>query len=76
MITVFLDVFLRQAHTLLLPVVRAFAREDRYPRLGEITVPTVVTVGTADRSTPPNHSGARPQGYRARDRSPCRTPGT
>jgi pimeloyl-ACP methyl ester carboxylesterase len=56
MIAVFLDVFLRQAHTSLLPVVRAFAREDRYPRLGEITVPTVVMVGTADRSTPPNHS--------------------
>ncbi|MGX4694619.1 alpha/beta fold hydrolase [Streptomyces sp. JNUCC 63] len=40
----------------LLPVVRAFAREDRYPRLGEITVPTVVMVGTADRSTPPSRS--------------------
>ncbi|MFF7976188.1 alpha/beta fold hydrolase [Streptomyces sp. NPDC007905] len=56
MIAVFLEVFLRQAHTPLLPIVRAFAREDRYPRLGEITVPTVVMVGTADRSTPPNHS--------------------
>ncbi|MFE9171696.1 alpha/beta fold hydrolase [Streptomyces kebangsaanensis] len=52
----FLDVFLRQAHTSLPPVVRAFAREDRYPRPGEITVLTVVMVGTADRSTPPNHS--------------------
>ncbi|WP_073949103.1 alpha/beta fold hydrolase [Streptomyces kebangsaanensis] len=52
----FLDVFLRQAHTSIPPVVRAFAREDRYPRLGEITVPTDVMVGTADRSTPPNHS--------------------
>lgn len=37
-------------------IVRAFAREDRYPRLGEITVPTVVMVGAADRTTPPSHS--------------------
>ncbi|MGW1957634.1 alpha/beta fold hydrolase [Streptomyces sp. NPDC001920] len=56
MIDVFLDVFLRQDHALLLPVVRAFARENRYPRLPEITVPTVVMVGSADRSTPPSHA--------------------
>lgn len=37
-------------------IVRAFSREDRYPRLEEITVPTVVMVGSADRTTPPNHS--------------------
>jgi pimeloyl-ACP methyl ester carboxylesterase len=39
-----------------LAIVRAFSREDRYPRLGEIAVPTVVMVGAADRTTPPNHS--------------------
>lgn len=39
-----------------LEIVRAFSREDRYPRLGEIAVPTVVMVGAADRTTPPNHS--------------------
>lgn len=39
-----------------LDIVRAFSREDRYPRLGEIGVPTVVMVGAADRTTPPNHS--------------------
>jgi pimeloyl-ACP methyl ester carboxylesterase len=56
MIDVFLDVFLRQDHARLVPIVRAFAREDRYPRLAEITVPTVVMVGSADRSTPPSHA--------------------
>ncbi|OBK49590.1 alpha/beta fold hydrolase [Mycobacterium kubicae] len=43
-------------HGPLLPIVRAFSREDRYPRLGEIAVPTVVMVGAADRTTPPHHS--------------------
>jgi len=43
-------------HGPLLPIVRAFSREDRYPRLGEITVPTVVMVGASDRTTPPIHS--------------------
>ncbi|MFD9934052.1 alpha/beta fold hydrolase [Streptomyces massasporeus] len=56
MIEVFLEVFLQQAHASLVPIVRAFAREDRYPRLAEITVPTVVMVGSADRSTPPSHA--------------------
>ncbi|MEU0250465.1 alpha/beta fold hydrolase [Streptomyces sp. NPDC006235] len=56
MIEIFLEVFLQQAHTPLLPIVRAFAREDHYPRLAEITVPTVVIVGSADRSTPPSHA--------------------
>lgn len=44
------------AHGPLLPIVQAFAHEDRYPRLGEIRVPTVVMVGSADRTTPPRHS--------------------
>ncbi|MFI7413943.1 alpha/beta fold hydrolase [Streptomyces sp. NPDC049627] len=56
MIAVFLEVFLQQAHSLLVPIVRAFAGEDRYPRLAEITVPTVVMVGSADRSTPLSHA--------------------
>ncbi|MFD8233003.1 alpha/beta fold hydrolase [Streptomyces sp. NPDC059696] len=56
MIEVFLEVFLQQAHASLVPIVRAFAREDRYPRLAEIAVPTVVMVGSADRSTPSSHA--------------------
>jgi non-heme chloroperoxidase len=43
-------------HGPLIPIVRAFSREDRYPRLGEIAVPTVVMIGSADRTTPPHHS--------------------
>jgi non-heme chloroperoxidase len=58
MISVFIELFNRHLddHGSLLPIVRAFSREDRYPRLGEIAVPTVVIVGSADRTTPPHHS--------------------
>lgn len=58
MVSVFSEGFRQHVdeHGPLLPIVRAFSREDRYPRLGEITVPTVVMVGAADRTTPPNHS--------------------
>jgi non-heme chloroperoxidase len=34
------DVFLQQDHRPLLPILRACMREDRYPRLAEITVLT------------------------------------
>ena len=43
-------------HGPLLPIVQAYSREDRYPRLAEITVPTVVMVGSADRTTVPSHA--------------------
>lgn len=58
MVSVFMEAFNRHLdeHGPLLPIVRAFSREDRYPRLGEIEVPTVVMVGTADRTTPQSHS--------------------
>jgi non-heme chloroperoxidase len=58
MISAFLEIFHQHLdeHGPLTPIVRAFVREDRYPRLGEISVPTVVMVGSADRTTPPTHS--------------------
>lgn len=58
MISAFVESFEQHLaeHGPLSPIVHAFSREDRYPRLGEITVPTVVMVGTADRTTPPSHS--------------------
>ncbi|WP_231982402.1 alpha/beta fold hydrolase [Mycobacterium sp. E787] len=58
MVSVFMEAFNQHLdeHGPLLPIVRAFSREDRYPRLGEIGVPTVVMVGTADRTTPQSHS--------------------
>ncbi len=64
MISVFMEFFNRHMdeHGPLLPIVRAFSREDRYPRLGEIAVPTVVMVGTADHTTPPSHSRRLAQG--------------
>jgi len=56
MIAVGCDMFLQQDHRPLLPILRACMREDRYPRLAEITVPTVVMVGSADHTTPPSHA--------------------
>jgi non-heme chloroperoxidase len=55
MIAVFRDVFTRQNLKPLIPILHAAMRENRYPRLGEISVPTVVMVGSADRTTPPGH---------------------
>jgi hypothetical protein len=54
-ISILREVFVQQDHKPLLPILRAFAREDRYPRLAEIGVPTVVMVGSADRTAPPSH---------------------
>ncbi|WP_231639305.1 alpha/beta fold hydrolase [Mycobacterium sp. Marseille-P9652] len=58
MISVFIEIFDKhiREHGPLTPILRAFGREDRYPRLGEISIPTVVMIGSADRSTPPTHS--------------------
>ncbi|WP_437767755.1 alpha/beta hydrolase [Sorangium sp. So ce281] len=53
---VFMDLFRRQDHRQLVPVLRALGQEDRYARLGEIDVPTVVICGRQDRTTPPWHS--------------------
>lgn len=56
MISVFGETFAKQDHRALMPIVRAFIREDRYPRLDEIDIPTVVIVGSADRTTPRGHA--------------------
>jgi len=54
MISVFLEGFEQHMHDHgpLLPTLKAVARENYYPRLPEISVPTVVMVGTADHITP------------------------
>lgn len=58
MVSVFVEFFKQHLdeHGPLLPIVRAFSNEDRYPRLAEVAVPTAVMVGTADRTTPGSHS--------------------
>ena len=61
-IRVFLDDFISQNHRRLLPILRAMAEEDMYPRLGEILLPTVVLCGRRDRTTPPWHSEALARG--------------
>ncbi|MFF3327636.1 alpha/beta fold hydrolase [Streptomyces sp. NPDC002889] len=67
MIAVFRELFLRQDHRAHLPILPAFAREDRHPRLAEITVPSVAMVGSADRTTPPSHSRRLAAGFQAHD---------
>lgn len=66
MISVFIESLIKHLddHGPLTLIVRAFMREDRYPRLGEIAVPTVVMVGSADRTTPPSHSRRLADGIR------------
>ena len=53
MVQVFLETFRAADHKPLLPILEAFAAEDRGDRLGEITVPTVVLCGSRDQTTPP-----------------------
>lgn len=55
-VQLFVELFRRQAHQKLLPILRAFSREDRYGQLGQVKVPTVVICGRKDRTTPPWHS--------------------
>lgn len=53
MVQVFLETFREQDHGPLLPIIEAFAREDRGGRLDEITIPTIVVCGREDKTTPP-----------------------
>jgi hypothetical protein len=76
MIEVGCDMFLQQDDGPLLPILHAFMREDRYPRLAEIAVPTVVMVGSVDRTRCRATLGGSPRGCPAPDWSPCPTPGT
>ena len=76
MIAVGRDMFLQQDHGPLLPILHASMREDRYPRLAEIAVPTVVMVGSADqhhtaepRPTARRRGSRRAAGHRARRRA-------
>jgi non-heme chloroperoxidase len=77
MISVFIELFNQHldAHGSLLPIVRAFSQEDRYPRLGEIAVPTVVMVGSIARPRLITRAGL-PQVFLGHDSSPFPTPDT
>jgi pimeloyl-ACP methyl ester carboxylesterase len=52
----FIPIFTSHDHRRLIPVMEAMTGENRYPRLGEIDLPTTVLVGTADHTTPPFHT--------------------
>jgi pimeloyl-ACP methyl ester carboxylesterase len=52
----FVPIFTSHDHRALIPVMEAMTGENRYPRLGEIEIPTTVLVGTADHTTPPFHT--------------------
>ena len=51
-----LDTVLPQNHRPLRPLLHSFAADDRYNRLSEIDLPTVVICGTSDTTTPPRAS--------------------
>jgi non-heme chloroperoxidase len=55
-IEAFNRVFLEQDHDRLVPILKALAMENHYPRLGEIQMPCVVICGEKDRTTPAWHS--------------------
>jgi pimeloyl-ACP methyl ester carboxylesterase len=55
-IELFLEVFRRQNHRSLIPIIKALSDESRYERLSEVKLPTVVICGRKDRTTPPWHS--------------------
>lgn len=56
MVRALLDMVLPQNHLPLRPILDAFSAEDRYDRLGQIHLPTVVVCGRSDRITPPRAS--------------------
>ncbi len=51
-----LDNSKNQSYMPLIPILKAFYEENYYPRLGEIQIPAMVVVGTADKTTPAFHS--------------------
>jgi non-heme chloroperoxidase len=55
-IKLFLEVLLRQDHMSLIPILEALVKENYYGRLAEIQIPTIVLVGTEDKTTPSFHS--------------------
>ena len=55
-IQVFLDTYLARDHGPVAPLLGVFGAEDRYGRLPEITVPTVVVCGRSDTTTPTRHA--------------------
>jgi non-heme chloroperoxidase len=56
MLEVFRRLFAQTDHRRLLPILRAFAAENYYDRLGEIAVPCTVIYGLRDKTTPAFHS--------------------
>ncbi len=55
-IRIFLDLFLAQNHKALVPILNAFAKENYYGQLSQITIPCTVVVGEMDKTAPPFHS--------------------
>ena len=56
MIDAFIPAFLEADHAQLVPILQAMVDENRYGRLGEITIPCGIVVGTKDKTTPPFHT--------------------
>jgi non-heme chloroperoxidase len=52
----FVPQFLAADHSNLVPILRALVSENRYDRLGEISLPCTIVVGDKDKTTPPFHT--------------------
>ena len=50
------EVFLKQDHSKLIPILKAFAEENHYGKLKNITVPCAVVIGDKDATTPSFHT--------------------
>ena len=48
----------------LVPMLRAFVREDRYGELARVSLPCAIVVGTLDKTTPPFHTDKLHAGIR------------
>jgi non-heme chloroperoxidase len=56
MMNAFVEVFTQSNLKALLPILNAFVKENRYGRLGEISLPCTIMVGEKDKTTPPFHT--------------------
>ncbi len=55
-IRVFTEIFPQQDHFKLVPILKAFADENYYDRLKEISIPCAVVIGKKDSTTPSFHT--------------------
>lgn len=56
MVEPFVSIFQAADHPHLIPILEAMVEDDFYPRLGELSLPCAIMVGTKDKTTPSFHA--------------------